>query len=98
MEFGAIGYGVFGRLSPESCLAHVRQSSLEEAGRLVGVSKLRIGSSGCGTAKHQPLYWHEEAAHSKFHCSFAYLSAVFGQSEETWVCTPPVLVGAAVGP
>jgi hypothetical protein len=30
MAFGAVGYGVSGKLSPESCLAHVGQLSLEE--------------------------------------------------------------------
>jgi hypothetical protein len=47
--------------------------------------------------KYQPLYWCTEAAHCKFYCQLAYLSVVFGRSEETWVCSSPILVGAAVG-
>jgi hypothetical protein len=63
----------------------------------VGVPELGEGSLGCRTATHKQLYWRVEAAHSKFHCPLTYILAVFGRSEEMWVCALPVLVGAANG-
>jgi hypothetical protein len=93
VEFGAIGYGVFGRLSPGAAwrmLGSKPQKKPDGTWKYPNLEKV---------LQHVRLHCiSAEAGHSNFHHSLAYLSAVFGQSEETWVCAPPVLVGAASGP
>ena len=50
-----------------------------------------------GAADNKPLHWPALGACCKFHCQSIKLPTVFGRSEEMWVSTPPILVGATVG-